>query len=107
MTSSKEISSAKTAVYHGDSIKVTIKGYVPSPRRISFGTDVKGLYFNELSTISGGNWQVKYFQPKLVTLRITSCLKFIVACINPLQNCHIVANVKQNYVKLNVLNKFI
>ena len=65
MTSSKEISSAKTAVYHGDSIKVTIKGYVPSPRRISFGTDVKGLYFDELSTISGGNRPAEIFSAEI------------------------------------------
>jgi len=46
MTSSKKIPSSRATVYTGDSIRVTIKGLNPSSCPISFGTDVRGVYFD-------------------------------------------------------------
>ena len=37
---------SKPNIYSGDSARVTIKGYVPSPQAISYGADVKGIYFD-------------------------------------------------------------
>ena len=33
-------------IFSGDSIKVTLKGYVPSPHAVPYGTDVTGVYFD-------------------------------------------------------------
>ena len=36
----------KPSIYNGDSVRLTVKGYVPVAEHIPFGTDVKGVYFN-------------------------------------------------------------
>ena len=33
-------------IYSGDSVRLTIKGYVPSPQSVPHGTNVKGVYFD-------------------------------------------------------------
>ena len=34
------------SIYHGDSIKITIKGYVPTGHPVPYGTNVKGVLFD-------------------------------------------------------------
>ena len=34
------------SIYTGDSVKVTIKGYMPSPQPVPHGTNVKSVYFD-------------------------------------------------------------
>ena len=38
--------STKPTIYSGDSVKVTIKGYVPLPQAVPYGSDIKGVFFD-------------------------------------------------------------
>jgi putative CocE/NonD family hydrolase len=63
-----------TAIYSGDSIKATVKGYVPTPQTVPYGADVKGVYFDGYPQIikqegSKPVYQIKKEKDVMLTLR--------------------------------------